>query len=324
VTGSRQAARYSTDGSVAARYDDSRLIRQKLRDALIRGKVQVCVVWKGSPQEHLHLVGHGAGPWVDQEKLAHTRRRGPNRSPKTGSSLDAESELFVLFPPRPKNARRETNTETSTLAGLPSSRNRNARLSSARELRARHPRHTPASRSTLRSIRSTSTSPTMVSQPSGGESLSRPASVRPSVRCFPCTDVQKDQLIRHDEFVCPTPGGRVLNCCPCVASPRRSAQHHDVPREHQVAAGHFGPASTRGRKALSGQRWHRTVRQGRYGGLDNRNRRRGELDRKRGDCKNGYSSSSNPPACGRWRGDHGVEHSPQLKLQQAVKFVHLY
>ena len=24
------------------------------------------------------------------------------------------------------------------------------------------------------------------------------------VRCFPCTDVQKDQLIRHDEFVCPT------------------------------------------------------------------------------------------------------------------------
>jgi hypothetical protein len=163
VTGSRQAARYSTDGSVAARYDDSRLIRQKLRDALIRGKVQVCVVWKGSPQEHLHLVGHGAGPWVDQEKLAHTRRRGPNRSPKTGSSLDAESELFVLFPPRPKNARRETNTETSTLAGLPSSRNRNARLSSARELRARHPRHTPASRSTLRSIRSTSTSPTMVS-----------------------------------------------------------------------------------------------------------------------------------------------------------------
>jgi hypothetical protein len=50
----------------------------------------------------------------------------------------------------------------------------------------------------------------------------------------------------------------------------------------------------------------------------------GRARRKRGDCKNGYSSFSNPPACGRWRGDHGVEHSPQLKLQQAVKFVHLY
>ena len=39
---------------------------------------------------------------------------------------------------------------------------------------------------------------------------------------------------------------------------------------------------------------------------------------------NEYFSLSNPPACGRWRGHHGVEHSPQLKLQQAVKFVHLH
>jgi hypothetical protein len=49
-----------------------------------------------------------------------------------------------------------------------------------------------------------------------------------------------------------------------------------------------------------------------------------ELDRTRGVCKSEYPSFSNPPACGRWRRYHGVEHSPQLKLQQAVKFVHLY
>jgi hypothetical protein len=98
VTGSCQAARYRTDGSVAARCDDSRLSGQKLRDSSVRGKVQVCVVWKGSPQEHLHLLGHGAGPRVDQEKLAHTWKRGPNRGPKTGPSPDAESELFGLFP----------------------------------------------------------------------------------------------------------------------------------------------------------------------------------------------------------------------------------